>query len=104
MLASARTSALVWVMEQQQFGFDLGDTERRDGPLFEAAFIRREALALIAEACAVDADTGWDAGTLTYKRILFPHLVSWLPDETERDQLKFTFMAELDRIELLLAA
>ena len=35
-------------MDQQQFGFDLGDGERRDGPLFEAAFIRREALALIA--------------------------------------------------------
>jgi len=91
-------------MEQQQFGLDLGDQERRDGPLFEAAMIRREALALIAEARAVNADGPWDAGTITYKRILFPHLVSWLPDEDERNQLKFTFMAEIDRIELFLAA
>jgi hypothetical protein len=91
-------------MAQQQFGFDMGDEERRDGPLFEAAFIRREALALIAEAKSVGTDSAWDAGTLVYKRVLFPNLVSWLPDEAERDQLKFTFMTECDRIELLLAA
>lgn len=91
-------------MDQKQFGFDLGDAARRDGPLFEAAFIRREALALIAEAQAADGQGPWDAGDVKYKHILFPHLVSWLPDEDERDQLKFTFMAELDRIETLLAA
>ena len=103
-LAGDGIAAQIQAMEPQQFGFDLGDTDRRDGPLFEAAFIRREALALIAEARAAGVDGPWNAGDLVHKRILFPHLVSWLPDENERDQLKFTFMAELDRIELLLAA
>lgn len=91
-------------MAEAQLGFDLGDGERRDGPLFEAASIRYEALALIAEARAVGRDAPWDASVLRYKRILFPHLVSWLPDVAERDQLKFTFMTECDRIEQLLAA
>jgi len=36
--------------------------------------------------------------------MLFPHLVSWLPDADEREQLCFAFDRELDRIEQLLAA
>lgn len=91
-------------MTEAQFGFDLGDERRKDGPLFEAAEIRAEALKLIAEARAATPEDHWDAAELKYQRILFPHLVSWLPDESERDQLRFEFAREADRIETLLAA
>ena len=46
----------------------------------------------------------WDADTLNYRRIQFPHLASWLPDEDERAQLCFEFAQEVERIQLLMAA
>jgi hypothetical protein len=88
----------------EQIGFDLGEPAAPTAEMFDPAMIRREALAIIGEARSVTADGPWDAATLKYKRILFPHLVSWLPDADERDQLCFDFSQEAARIELLLAA
>ena len=91
-------------MATEQLGFDLGTNERPDKPLFDPDEIREDALAIIAQAQACTRDGPWDAAELKYRRIMFPHLVSWIPDEAERDQLKFTFMREVERIGLLLAA
>lgn len=91
-------------MDDDQLGFNLGDEERRDGPLFDPVQIRADAHRLLADARAAGAEGPWDAGELRYQRILFPHLVSWLPDAEERSQLCFAFLQEIERIELLLAA
>ena len=95
-------------MAEQQLGFDLGADDRRPGqdgrPLFDPVEIRAEALALIAQARAVPTAEQWDEGRLRYHCILFPHLVSWLPDPDERAQLCFDFTVEADRIQGLLAA
>ncbi len=91
-------------MSNQQFGFDLGTPPAKDGPLFAPEDIRKDALALIADARAAGADGPWDAGELRYQRVSFPHLVSWLPDQAERDQLCADLFRELDRLEPLLAA
>lgn len=92
-------------MAEEQFGFDLsGGGVASDDASFAPETIRREALAFLAEARAVTASGAWDAGEVRYRRILFPHLVSWLPDPAEAAQLRFAFARELERIELLLAA
>lgn len=93
-------------MPEEQLGLDLGAPQQPEegGSLFDPARIRAEALAMIAEARRVPAAEQWDADRVRYHRILFPHLVSWLPDPEERAQLCFDFAAEADRIESLLAA
>lgn len=91
-------------MDDQQFGFDLGMAARPPGALFDPAAIRADALALIAQARAATTEAHWDQATLRHNRIVFPHLVSWLPDEEERAQLCFDFACEAERIEQLLAA
>jgi hypothetical protein len=63
-----------------------------------------EAEALIAQARQAGRDGPWDAEAVRIKKLMFPHLVSWLPDKAERSQLCFEFTCELDRIEALLAA
>ncbi len=85
--------------------FDLGFTEapainRTEPDLGE---VREDALALIAAARTVSADAPWDAAKLRYNRLIFPHLVSWLPTD-EAQQLCFAFEAEAQRIDELLAA
>lgn len=87
-----------------QLGFDLGADERPDRPLFDPDEIRGDAAAIIAEARRCTRDGPWDAAELRYRRIMFPHLVSWIPDEAERDQLCFELFREVERIETLLAA
>ncbi len=92
-------------MEGIQLGFDLGEQPHDpDKPLFDPDEIRVECHALIAEARANAVELVWDAGTLKYNRILFPHVASWIPDEAERAQLCFEFAEECRKIELLLAA
>ncbi|WP_374942415.1 hypothetical protein [Sphingomonas sp.] len=91
-------------MAEQQYGFDLGTPDRVDKPLFDSDEIRADALAIIAEARGCTRDGPWDAAELKYRRIMFPHLVSWVTDEAERDQLRFAFTREIERIEALLAA
>lgn len=91
-------------MDGDQLGFELPGETLEEGALFDPKKIRVEAAAIIAEAKLADADGPWDAEALHFKRLLFPHLVSWLPDEDERKQLCFAFDREAKRIEALLAA
>ena len=91
-------------MAEHQLGFDLGADDARGRPLFDPDEIREDALAIIAEARSCTRDGPWDAAELRYKRVMFPHLVSWIPDEAERGQLRFDFFREVERIEELLAA
>ena len=91
-------------MAEEQLGFQLGESDAVDKPLFDPAQIRRDALDLVAQARAAADDGSWDADLLRYRRIIFPLLVSWLPDEAERAQLCFDFEQEAVRIELRLAA
>jgi hypothetical protein len=91
-------------MQSEQLDFGLAGTAESDGCLFDAAAIRAEAAGLIAEARRAGADGTWDRDTLHFKKLIFPHLVSWLPDESERAQLCFEFAEEVERIETLLAA
>jgi hypothetical protein len=91
-------------MSEQQLGLDLSEVRREDKPLFDPDEIRGDCLDLIAEARRNGPELIWDADTLNYRRIQFPHLASWLPDEDERAQLCFEFAAEVERIQLLMAA
>jgi hypothetical protein len=91
-------------MHGDQLGFELPGETATEGALFDPNRIRAEAKALIAEARAVGAEGPWDGETLHFKKLLFPHLVSWLPDPEERRQLCFEFEQESKRIEALLAA
>ncbi len=92
-------------MAENQLGFDLGEQPHDpDKPLFDPYDIRLECLALISQARANSDELVWDADTLKYNRILFPHVASWIPNEAERAQLCFEFAEECRKIELLLAA
>jgi hypothetical protein len=71
---------------------------------FDPARIRSAAVELIAQARRAGPDGPWDAEALRLKKMMFPHLVSWLPDADERRQLCFEFSREMERIEALLAA
>ena len=92
-------------MADEQLGFGFGDDRpAADRPLFDPDEIRADALALLEQARRCTREGPWDADELKYRRIMFPHLVSWIPDEAERAQLCFDFRRELERIALLLAA
>ena len=91
-------------MAQEQIDFDLDGGRGRVDDAFAPDRVRAEAVALLAEARRVVLAGEWDADKLRFKRMLFPYVVSWLPDSAERDQLCFAFVNECDRIELLLAA
>lgn len=89
-------------MAQEQFDLGFRDTVKdRTEP--DPVEVREDALALIEAARGVTVDAPWDAAKLRYNRLIFPHLVSWLPPEEAR-QLCFEFEAEAQRIEQLLAA
>lgn len=69
----------------------------------DPAEVRAELIDLLAVARAARDAAPWDRRTLRYHRKVFPQMARWLPDD-EAAQLCFAFLAELDRIELLLAA
>lgn len=91
-------------MAEEQLGLAFGKSEPADKPMFDPVQIRRDALEILALARAAAEDGSWNADQLRYRRIMFPHLVSWIPDEAERAQLCFAFEREAERIEQLLAA
>lgn len=91
-------------MDDSQLGMDWGEAPQSASVAFDPEEIRADANALIERARNARGEALWDEATLRYNRILFPHLVSWLPDADERKQLCFEFSRELERIEELLAA
>ena len=87
----------------KQFGFDLGDVEPAKSFEPDREEVRRELNGILAEARSATSGSPWDERTLNYHKVVFPQMANWLPTD-ERDQLRFEFAQELERIELLLAA
>ena len=85
-----------------QLGLGLEDT-RPDPTYVDPQSVREELVAILAVARAARDAAPWDMRTQRYHRVVFPQMTNWLPED-EAAQLKLEFMAELDRIELLLAA
>lgn len=85
-----------------QLGLGLEDT-RPDPTRIDPQEIREELHAILATARAARDEAPWDMRTQRYHRVVFPQMTNWLPDD-EAAQLRFAFLAELDRIEFLLAA
>lgn len=90
-------------MTQEQFDLGFSQSPVGDRTKPDLGEVREDALAMIAAARGVSADAPWDAAKLRYNRLIFPHLVSWLPSD-EAQQLCFEFEVEALRIEELLAA
>lgn len=65
--------------------------------------VRAELLGVLAEAKAAKTESPWDERTFNYHKVVFPQMANWL-DAAERDQLRFEFAKEVERIEMLLAA
>ena len=88
---------------QRQLGLDLGEAKPAPSHEPDREEVRRELLEVLADAKgAVDA-CPWDERTFEYHKVVFPQMANWLP-EAERDQLRFEFACEVERIELLMAA
>lgn len=85
-----------------QLGLGLEDT-RPDPTAIDPQAIREELVAILAVARAARDEAPWDRRTHRYHQVVFPQMTNWLPAE-EAAQLKLAFVAELERIELLLAA
>ncbi|MEE4199575.1 hypothetical protein [Erythrobacter sp.] len=86
-----------------QMGFDLGDSVPAPSCEPDRDEVRRELQEVLAEARSAKDQCPWDERTLKYHKVVFPQMANWLPED-ERDQLRFEFAQEVERIELLLAA
>ena len=87
----------------KQMGLNLGDSQKATTYEPDRDEVRRELYDVLAEArCAID-ECPWDERTFKYHKVVFPQMANWLPEQ-ERDQLRFEFAREVERIELLLAA
>lgn len=86
-----------------QLGFDLKDSA--PAPSYEPNRdeVRRELHDVLAAARSAQSECPWDRRTFEYHKVVFPQMANWLPKD-ERDQLRFEFAQEVERIELLLAA
>ena len=84
-------------------GLDLGDSAPAPSYEPDRDEVRRELQAVLAEAKSASIECPWDERTLKYHKVVFPQMANWLPED-ERDQLRFEFAHEVERIELLLAA
>ena len=87
----------------KQLGFDLGDSTKASPYEPDREEVRRELHDVLAEAKRAVAECPWDERTFAYHKMVFPQMANWLPED-ERDQLRFEFAQEVERIELLLAA
>lgn len=66
--------------------------------------VREEMIQLLATARAARDAAPWTARRNRFWRKVYPQMSRWLTDPEEARQLCFDFAAELDRIDLLLAA
>ena len=87
----------------KQMGFDLGDSPKPKTYQADPDVVRRELYEVLAEAKSALEECPWDRRTFDYHKVVFPQMANWLP-EVERDQLRFEFAREVERIELMLAA
>ncbi|MGY4399025.1 hypothetical protein ACVWZA_004237 [Sphingomonas sp. UYAg733] len=90
-------------MSDDQFGFGFEGRDRANHTEPNPVDVREDARAILNSARQVSVAQPWDAATLSYNRLIFPHLVSWLPAD-EAEQLCFEFARQVERIEQLLAA
>ena len=89
--------------QPEQLGFDIFAEPAPKSEWPDPAEIREELNATLAIAKrALDA-CPWDERTFKYHKTVFPQMANWLPEE-ERDQLRFEFAREVERIELMMAA
>jgi hypothetical protein len=86
-----------------QFGFDLGDSAPAKSYEPDRDEIRQELNEILAQARGATSGPPWDERTFQYHKTVFPQMANWLPED-ERDQLRFEFAQEVERIEMLLAA
>jgi hypothetical protein len=87
----------------RQLGFDLGDSAQPKSYEPDREQVRRELHDVLAVAKAATDCCPWDERTFRYHKTVFPQMANWLP-EAERDQLRFEFAEEVERLERLLAA
>jgi hypothetical protein len=86
-----------------QMGFDLGDTAPPASFEPNRDEIRQELNDILAQARDATSRPPWDERTFKYHKTVFPQMANWLPSD-ERDQLRFAFAQEIERIEMLMAA
>jgi hypothetical protein len=82
---------------------DLGDTSPANSYLPDPDEIREELEAILNIAKRAQDYCPWDERTFKYHKTVFPQMANWLPED-ERDQMRFEFAQEIERIELLMAA
>ena len=87
----------------KQLGLDLGDSQKAKSYEPDRDEVRRELQDVLAEAKGAVDECPWDRRTFDYHKVVFPQMANWLPED-EREQLRFEFAREVERIELLLAA
>ena len=87
----------------KQFNLGLDDTSPPISYEPDRDEVRRELNEILMQARSAKRGAVWDERTLKYHKVVFPQMANWLPDD-ERDQLRFEFAREIERIELLLAA
>lgn len=88
---------------QGQLGFDLGETATAESYEPDREEVRRELMDVLDTAKRAKDACPWDDRTFKYHKVVFPQMANWLPED-ERDQLRFEFAQEVERIELLMAA
>jgi hypothetical protein len=61
--------------------------------------IRRRLHAMLAAVRSTKKGSPWTPETTRLNQLIFPQMANWLP-ESERDQLRFEFEAELKRLHI----
>ena len=86
-----------------QISMDLGEKVMAKSFEPDREDVRRELHEVLETAKAATCECPWDERTFRYHKVVFPQMANWLP-ESERDQLRFEFAQEVERIEILMAA
>ena len=89
-------------MNEEQFGFELGEAASASVYSPNLREIREDLNGILAEVRAATDRSPWDERTMRYNKIVFVQMTKWLPDDEAR-QLCFEFLAEFERIEALAA-
>lgn len=89
--------------EPDFFSVGLEDTAKAKSYEPDREEVRQELLGVLTEAKAATDECPWDERTFKYHKVVFPQMANWL-DAAERDQFRFEFAQEVERIESLMAA